>query len=89
MKHVFVFDQDKCSACSACMMGCLDQNDTDLAAGDKCFRQTFDNEIPLADGGHLLCLHLRRLHALRGRALHPGLPGGVPVQGSGDGVHGV
>lgn len=50
MKHVFVFDQDKCAACSACMMGCLDQNDTDLAAGDQCFRRTFDNEIALEDG---------------------------------------
>lgn len=51
MKHIFVFDQDKCAACSACMMGCLDQNDTDLAAGDQCFRQTFDNEVTLEDGG--------------------------------------
>ncbi len=51
MKHIFVFDQDKCSACSACMMGCLDQNDTDLAAGDRCFRQTFDTEVALEDGG--------------------------------------
>ena len=50
MKHVFVFDQDKCSACSACMMGCMDQNDIDLAAGDQCFRKTYDNEIALADG---------------------------------------
>ena len=50
MKHVFVFDQDKCSACSACMIGCMDQNDIDLAAGDKCYRQTFDNEVEMADG---------------------------------------
>ena len=50
MRHVFVFDQDKCAACSACMMGCLDQNDPDLAAGDQCFRQTFDNEVALEDG---------------------------------------
>ncbi len=50
MKHIFVFDENKCSACSACMMGCLDQNDTDIEAGDLCFRQTFDTEVPLADG---------------------------------------
>ena len=35
MKHVFVFDQDKCSACSACMMGCMDQNDIDVTQGEK------------------------------------------------------
>ena len=50
MKHIFVFDQDKCSACSACMMGCMDQNDIDLAAGDQCFRKTYDNEFVLKDG---------------------------------------
>ena len=44
MKHIFVFDQSKCSACSACMMGCLDQNDTDVVGGDLCYRKTFDNE---------------------------------------------
>ena len=57
MKHVFVFDQDKCSACSACMIGCMDQNDIDLAAGDKCFRQTFDNEVEMADGS-VYCAYL-------------------------------
>ena len=63
MKHIFVFDPDKCSACSACMMGCLDQNDTDIQGGDKCFRQTFDNEIELADGSDycaylsVACMH--------------------------------
>ena len=47
MKHVFVFDADKCSACSACMMGCLDQNDTDIVAGDQCFRKTYNDEVEL------------------------------------------
>ena len=32
------------------MMGCMDQNDIDLAAGDQCFRKTYDNEVALADG---------------------------------------
>ena len=49
MKYTFVYDPDKCCACSACMMGCLDQNDTDPWV-DACYRKTFDNEIPLADG---------------------------------------
>ena len=50
MKHIFVFDQDKCCACSSCMIGCMDQNDIDLAAGDQCFRQTYDNEFKTKDG---------------------------------------
>ena len=50
MKHVFVFDENRCCACSACMMGCMDQNDIDLAAGESCFRKTYDNEVEMADG---------------------------------------
>ena len=50
MKRVFVFNPDKCCACSACMMGCMDQNDIDLAAGESCFRKTYDNEVEMADG---------------------------------------
>ena len=57
MKHIFVFDPDKCCACSACMMGCLDQNDTDLSAGDQCYRRTFDNEIEMEDGS-VYCAYL-------------------------------
>lgn len=57
MKHIFVFDQDKCSACSACMMGCMDQNDIDLAAGDQCFRKTYDNELKLKDGSNY-CVYI-------------------------------
>lgn len=50
MKHVFVFDENRCCACSACMMGCMGQNDIDLAAGESCFRKTYDNEVEMADG---------------------------------------
>lgn len=50
MKHVFVFDADRCCACSACMIGCMDQNDIDSLAGDPCFRKTFNYEIDLTDG---------------------------------------
>ena len=57
MKHVFVFDQDKCSACSACMMGCMDQNDIDVTQGEKAFRQTFDTEVP-TEGGEVFCAYL-------------------------------
>ena len=57
MKHIFVFDPDKCSACSACVMGCLDQNDMDLAAGERCFRQTFNNEVKVGNG-ETFCAYL-------------------------------
>ena len=63
MKQVFVFDPDLCCACSACMIGCMDQNDPDLAAGEQCFRKTYDTEIPLTDGGtycaylSMACMH--------------------------------
>ena len=57
MKRVFVFNPDKCCACSACMMGCMDQNDIDLAAGGSCYRKTFDQEIEEADGSNT-CVYL-------------------------------
>ena len=57
MKHVFVFDEDRCCACSACMMGCMDQNDIDLSAGEACYRKTYDNEVELADGS-IYCAYL-------------------------------
>ena len=57
MKRVFVFDESKCCACSACMIGCMDQNDMDPAAGDPCFRQTFDEELDV-EGGQVYCAYL-------------------------------
>ncbi len=57
MKYVFTFDPDKCSACSSCMIACTDQNDIDLAAGDVCFRKTYNTELKTADG-QLYCAYL-------------------------------
>lgn len=57
MKYVFVFDADRCCACSACMIGCMDQNDIDPSAGESCFRKTYDNEVGLADGS-IYCAYL-------------------------------
>ena len=39
------------------MMGCMDQNDIDLAAGGSCYRKTFDQEIEEADGSNT-CVYL-------------------------------
>lgn len=63
MKYTFVFDEERCCACSACMIGCMDQNDIDPEKGEVCFRKTFDNEIPLEDGStyfaylSVACMH--------------------------------
>lgn len=57
MKHIFLFDENKCCACGACVVGCLDQNDTDLAAGDRPFRRTYDDEVPMPDGSEY-CVYM-------------------------------
>lgn len=57
MKHVFVFDEDRCCACSSLYDGCMDQNDIDLSAGEACYRKTYDNEVELADGS-IYCAYL-------------------------------
>lgn len=46
MKYVFNLDFDKCVACGACAVACMDQNDIDLKAGDKPFRSVAAVERP-------------------------------------------
>lgn len=41
MKKLLYFDPEKCSACGACSMACMDQNDTDIPAGEKPYRHIF------------------------------------------------
>ncbi|MCM1148877.1 MAG: 4Fe-4S binding protein [Butyricicoccus sp.] len=50
MKYVLAFDPDKCSACSACVIACMDQNDIDVQAGEVAYRKTFDTEFKTEDG---------------------------------------
>ncbi len=63
MKYVFTFDADRCCACPACMIGCIDQNDIEVEKGEACFRKTYDTEIDLADGStycaylSVACMH--------------------------------
>ena len=89
MKHVFTFDADRCCACSACMIGCMDQNDIDVESGDTCFRKTYDTEIDLADGTTVLRLSLDGLHALHGCSLHHRLSSGLHHERSGNRLHSV
>lgn len=56
MKSVIVFDPDKCCACSACAVACMDQNDIDVQAREESYRRTFDLELD-EDGG-LYCAYL-------------------------------
>ena len=70
MKRYLYFDSEKCSACGACALACMDQNDIDIPAGEQPFRHTFTLEGKTGD-----------LHALRGRALCHGMPLRLPYQG--------
>lgn len=45
MKYKIVFDADKCVACNACSIACIDQNDIDVAKGEKPHRRVFTEEV--------------------------------------------
>ncbi len=55
MKHVIFFDPDKCCACSACLIACMDQNDIYPEIGGKSYRQVLNMEIP--DGRKFSCAY--------------------------------
>lgn len=44
MKKYLFFNTENCSACGACSLACMDQNDTDIPAGEQPFRHTFTLE---------------------------------------------
>ena len=44
MKIVFNLDVSKCSACGACAIACMDQNDIDIKNGETPFRIVFEYE---------------------------------------------
>lgn len=49
-KYVIAFDPNKCCACNACAIACIDQNDIDIKGGDVSFRRTYDNEFKTDKG---------------------------------------
>ena len=49
MKRYLYFDSEKCSACGACALACMDQNDIDIPAGEQPFRHTFTLEGKTGD----------------------------------------
>ena len=44
MKYHLYFDTAKCSACGACALACMDQNDIDASCGHQPFRHTYTQE---------------------------------------------
>lgn len=45
MKYYIVFDPERCCACHACSVACMDQNDTDVEAGELPLRRVFNEEL--------------------------------------------
>lgn len=58
MKPVFSFDAEKCSACGACAVACMDQNDIDIVGGQEPYRRVFRRETDgRVEYGSVACLH--------------------------------
>ena len=59
MRMIFDLDLDKCTACGACAAACMDQNDTDLAAGDAPLRraETLEGEGGVFLWRSVACMH--------------------------------
>ena len=58
MKILFDFDEKKCSACGACAVACMDQNDVDVQGGQRPYRRVFQCE----SRGTFLSVSLACLH---------------------------
>ena len=58
MKILFDFDEKKCSACGACAIACMDQNDVDIPGGQQSYRRVFQCE----SGGEFASLSIACLH---------------------------
>ena len=58
MKILFEFDEKKCSACGACAIACMDQNDPDTEAGQQPYRKVYNYE----SGRKLVSISIACLH---------------------------
>ena len=58
MKILFDFDEKKCSACGACAVACMDQNDIDIPGGQQPYRRIYE----LESGGQFVSLSIACLH---------------------------
>lgn len=58
MKLLFEFDEKKCSACGACAIACMDQNDIDVEVGQQPYRKVYQYEsAPELVSISISCLH--------------------------------
>ncbi|MDO4267509.1 MAG: 4Fe-4S dicluster domain-containing protein [Eubacteriales bacterium] len=61
-RYAIDLDLSRCISCGACMIACMDQNDTDVEGGFSPFRQVFDTEEETAEGRRyshisIACMH--------------------------------
>lgn len=62
MGYKIIFDPGKCSACAACAIACMDQNDIDVASGQAPRRMVFECEYPATGAvvyASASCVHCR------------------------------
>ena len=58
MRILFDFDADKCSACGACAIACMDQNNVDVEAGQQPYRKVYRCD----EGDHSVYMSIACLH---------------------------
>ena len=58
MKILFEFDEKKCSACGACAIACMDQNDVDVEVKQQPYRKVYHYE----SGDELVSMSIACLH---------------------------
>lgn len=62
MKYILDLDMERCSACGACMIACIDQNDIDVTKGEVPFRAVFDVEGRVGSGHKTHYLSMSCMH---------------------------
>jgi anaerobic dimethyl sulfoxide reductase subunit B (iron-sulfur subunit) len=60
--NLILFSPEKCVACFACAVACMDQNDIDVSKGETAFRRVFEHESlrgnkPVCDYLSVSCMH--------------------------------
>lgn len=62
MKLLFSLDLEKCIACGACAVACLDQNDIDVTKGETSLRTVFSMEEDSGGAVEYRCLSIACMH---------------------------
>ena len=85
MKLILDLDTHRCSACGACAIACMDQNDIDPRETAP-FRSAFCVETCTGEGDKRTYLSMACMHCADA-PLRPGLPLRLHHQGPGDRLH--